>query len=72
MQYKTDDVLAFLCEWKSRKELEVQFGLSNSESWHLVRWLGKANLIDTAERIPVAGKPNRINLYRAKPHEVEK
>jgi len=62
-RYEVDDVLKFLTELKSRKQIMEKFSLSNSESWHLVRWLEKANLIECI-RTPIGGFPNRIKLYR--------
>jgi len=67
MPYNVEEVLDFLSEYKSRKEIREKFGLSNSESWHLVRWLEKANLIDVTNRIPIVGVPNRLKLYRTRP-----
>ena len=67
MPYKIDEVLEFLKENKSRRELMDHFDLSNSESWHLCRWLEKADLVSVTNRVYVKGVPNRIKLYRAKP-----
>lgn len=68
MPYTINEVLEFLKNPKSRKEMEEKFGLSNSESWHLLNWLTKGNYIDDLGRIPVAGQPNRMKLYKAKKH----
>lgn len=67
MQYKVDEVLEYLKNAKSRQELQEKFGLSNSESWHLVKWLEKAGLIEDLGNIHIAGRPNRLKLYRTKP-----
>lgn len=66
MPYKVEEVLEFLKEPKSRKEIEEKFGLSNSESWHLVKWLEKGGYIEDLGNIPIAGQPNRIKLYKTK------
>jgi len=67
MRYKIEEVLDFMSkEPKSRKQIEEQFGLSNSESWHLVRWLEKGGYIDTLKNITIAGRPNRLTLFKKK------
>ena len=67
MPYKVDDVLEFLANPKTRQEVALKFELSNSESWHLMRWLEKGKYVEVHKRIPIAGKPNRVTIYKAKP-----
>jgi len=66
MQNSVDEVLDFLKEPKSRKEIEINFTLSNSESWHLVKWLEKANLVTVMPRITKHQVQNRKTLFKSK------
>ncbi len=58
-------VLEYLKKFRTRKEIEKKFNLSNTESYHLVTWLKKSKLIEE-EFIRVSGKTNRQWLYKAK------
>jgi len=59
------EVLTFLSDWKTRQQIEEKFNLSNTRSWHLLKWLEKANEI---EKICVrkAFVTNRVWLYKTK------
>jgi hypothetical protein len=45
-QAPLNEVLSFLKTWKERKEVEKQFNLSNTQSYHLINWMKKARLVD--------------------------
>jgi predicted transcriptional regulator len=59
-----DKVLKFLSAYKTRKEIEKKFKLSNTESYHLVKWLLKAGLIEKIS-MPVEKKTNRVWYYKS-------
>lgn len=58
----TDEVLEFLNTYRTRKEVEEKFDLSNTESYNLLKWLRKAKLIKKMN-IRVSGKTNRTWYY---------
>lgn len=58
-----DQVLRFLKEWRTRKEIEQKFGLSNTSSYNLIRWLLKSKLVESWQ-IREAGRTNRVWYYR--------
>jgi len=60
----TDKVLKFLSVWKTRKEIEEKFKLSNTESYHLVKWLLKAGFAEEMN-MPVENKTNKVWYYKA-------
>ena len=63
MTVEIDAVLKFLSTYRTRKEIEEKFKLHNTESYHLVKWLIKANLLEEMN-IPVKGKTNRVWYYK--------
>jgi len=57
MVVRIDEVLEFLKDWHSAGEIEREFNLSNSERYHLLRWLVKGKYI-----VRISGKAyNKIN-----------
>lgn len=50
-EVKIKEVLLFLREWKTRADVREQYKLSNTQSWHLIKWLKKAHLIQTRESV---------------------
>ena len=66
MPYNVNEVLEFLKEPKTRKEVMEEFDLSNNESYHLMRWLTKGKFAQEYGRIPISGISNRVKLYIAK------
>lgn len=65
MEGKIDKVLEFLKTFRTRKELEAKFTLSNTESYHMINWLKKSKMIDEIQ-MRVSGKTNRQWYYKAK------
>ena len=72
MTADVNKVLIFLTEYKTRKELEERFKLSNTESYHLLKWLVKAKFAEEVN-LPVSSgerternlnKTNRVWYYR--------
>lgn len=63
MPYTVSEVLLFLNQPKSREEIGQKFGLSNSESWHLVQWLETGKFVETIPRIQRTRLTNRVTLY---------
>lgn len=62
----TQDILDFMHKFKTRKDLEAKFGWSNTQSYHQIRWLLKAGLIEEVCRRE-SGKTNRVWYYKALP-----
>lgn len=44
-------VLEYLAEPHTRADLRERFELSNTQSWHLVRWLKKNRCIETETKV---------------------
>jgi len=42
----TTEILTFLQQWRTRDEIRTKFDLSNTQSYHYIRWLEKSNLIE--------------------------
>jgi len=77
MNYEIDEVLKFLNKWKTRKAVEAKFGLSNTQSFHLIQGLKKRKLIEELNvRMSKTEREknntmythytNRVWLYKAK------
>ena len=77
MSYEVDDVLKFMFKWRTRKAVEAEFGLSNTESYHLLKRLKKMGEIEELNvRMDKQAREdndthythhtNRVWLYRAK------
>jgi len=60
---KIDVVLDFLKEYKTRKEIEEKFSLSNTQSFNLLNWLKKSKLIEEVQ-MRITGRTNRQWFYR--------
>ena len=43
---RVDDVLDFLNEWRTSKDVQNNFKLSTIETYHLLRWLRKGQYIE--------------------------
>lgn len=65
MSYDTAEVSEFLSSYKTRKEIEERFELSNTQSHHLIQWLRKSKCLDEI-CIRVSGKTNRVWYYKHK------
>lgn len=65
-----EDVLAFLKSFKTRKEIQEKFNMSDTQVYHLLRWLKKSRSI---EEIPmrVAGVTNRVVFYKTRAERKE-
>jgi len=63
-----EEVLAYLEHEHSRQDIAEKFGLSNSESWHLVRWLEKAKLVKMKDWVHIEGRSPRQKYYIAIKH----
>ena len=63
---ETKAVLDFLSECKTRKEIEEKFKLSNTESFHLIRWFLKSGAIESF-CIKQSGVRNRVWYYKRNP-----
>jgi len=59
----TDEVLTFMIKYKTRKQLEEKFGLSNTQSYHLIRWLIKSRHIEEI-CMRETGRTNRVWYYK--------
>ncbi len=60
--YDVDEVLKYLSEWRSTKEIREKFSLSNSEFFHLQRWLIKAKLAEKCKGMGLNEKSTKIGL----------
>lgn len=58
-------VLEFLQTWRTRKQIEEEFNLSNTESFNLLRWLKKANEIEE-KRLKIENHQNKAVFYKSK------
>jgi hypothetical protein len=61
---KTKEILSFLTIWKTRKQVEDKFNLSNSESFHILRWLEKGKYI-TKKQLCLEKQTNRQWFYQS-------
>ena len=69
MEAKVDDVLKFLDDWKCAVEIKSKFEMSDTETYHLLRWLKKGNYVECfkAGTINMAREvDNRKFYYKAK------
>jgi hypothetical protein len=58
------EVLEFLKDYHTREEIEKKFIISESQSYHLIKWLENARMIKPMQ-MRVANKTNRVWYYRA-------
>ena len=66
---KVNSVLLFCKTWKSREEIAEKFDLTEIESWHCVRWVGKLNDISVQRKVGLTG---RAYLYRTRQFAMDK
>ena len=62
---ETEEVLEFLKDWKTKKQLCERFNLSNTESFHLIRWLISGGMVEDWQ-LKRTGLRNRMWYYRTK------
>jgi len=60
---ETKEFLEFLAEYRTREEIEKKFDISETQSYHLLKWAERAKLIKPMQ-LRVAGKTNRMWYYR--------
>lgn len=61
---KVDDVLEYLSDWKTTKDVREKFNLSNSQWHHLKRWLIKGKFIEHCKGNIINTKTNRTIVYK--------
>lgn len=60
-----EDVLFFLSEWRTRKELEARFLLTNTESFNYLRWLENGGYITCIRgNYATNRRTNKLYLYK--------
>jgi transcription initiation factor IIE alpha subunit len=47
--YSLQDVLDYLKHPRTRQEIAIQFSMSNTSSYRLIRWMTKRNLIECSK-----------------------
>lgn len=62
-EIKVSEALDFLSNWKTRKELEDKFCISNSSSFRLLRWLKKGRYIEE-KKLFIKGHNNKQWFYK--------
>jgi hypothetical protein len=60
----TDEILVFMKDFKTRKELEEKFTLSNTQSFRIINWLKKGKYVEEV-CMRVSGHTNRVWFYKA-------
>ena len=65
---ETEEYLTFFNSWKTRGQMEKQFGLSNTQSYRLIRWLKKGKFIEE-KQLTIEKHQNRCWFYRRSPEE---
>lgn len=62
-----EEVIEYLHEWKSNREIKEKFNLSQTRFYNLSRWLIKANIVKRCTAIELNRKDNgRITFYKIK------
>ena len=46
MVSKADKILTFCKSWKTSSEIQEEFEMSNTETYHILRWLRKGNYVE--------------------------
>jgi len=62
---KVEVLLEYLKDFKTRKQIEAEFDMSNTQSFRLLTWLKKGNYIEEM-CVRVTGLTNRQWYYKAK------
>lgn len=57
-----DEILKYLTEWRSSKQIKEKFNLSNSEFFHIQRWMLKAKLVEKCKGMGLNEKSTKIGL----------
>jgi len=60
-----DEVLSYLSIWKTRAQVCEKFDMSNSESYHFLRWLEKGNYI-IKTKLKIEKHTNKCWFYKVK------
>lgn len=61
------EVLEYLSEWRTGKQVKNHFGLSNTEWYNTQKWLRNINAIEVIDTLYLEdGVRNRIPLYKRK------
>lgn len=61
---KVDEMLEFLSDWKSSREVKDHFQISQNEWYNFRNWLVKGKFVKTA-KLPVRNKTNCSHVYKA-------
>ena len=64
MSAEIPEVLEFLKDWRTRKEVTEKFKLSNTQSQHLMEWLKKAKLVQYCKGNYNNKSTNKTYLYK--------
>lgn len=64
------NILEFLMKWRTREEVKERFGLSHTQAYNLFNRLlkGRRPLAESM-KVRIAGKRNRVWLYKAIEYE---
>lgn len=66
-EIKIDEVLHYLKEWRSNREIKEQFNLNQNKFYRLSRWLVKANIAERCSAIELQqGCNGRIMYYKVR------
>lgn len=58
-----NDVMSFLCEWRSSREVKAEFGMSNTEWHNTCKWLLKGGFVKRVSTVR-KNRTNRVYLYK--------
>jgi hypothetical protein len=61
-----EEVFNFLSEWRSSDDLKKEFALSQTSSYHLIKWLKKGNFLLICKANRIGFEDNRKIYYKVK------
>jgi hypothetical protein len=61
---KTEEVLEYLSEWRTNKEVKKKFKLSSMSCSHLLRWLVRGKFVNMISGMELEQTDGRLWLYR--------
>lgn len=63
-----DDVLLFCECWRTREEIQENFGLTPAESWNCARFIGKLRATQVEHR---KGATRRAHMYKTRYYAIK-
>ena len=66
---KIEEVLEYLSEWRTNKEVQKKFKLSSISCSHLLRWLVRGRFVNMISGMELEQKDGRLWFYQTKKHQ---